>query len=410
MSKSKILGVNVDDDYVKQAASKLGCLQLKCPFLYLGTKVGGSMSRVDSWNEVVDKKTSLWTRVIKAIHGEDDRVNSMEVSGVRSCWKNIVFEVQNLKHQGVNVDDFMQLKIGNGESVSFWKDNWQGGGALKTLVPRLFALENCKDVKLNALEELVERITLAPIEDIWNWSLDSSGEFSVSSIRKFIDKNRIPSAHSKTRWVKYMPIKVNVLAWKIKMDVQPTRLNISRRGMDIPCLEFPCCVCGVESSAHLFFKCDLVRQIARKISGWWNVPYADCISYDEWTVSWKETRIRSPDRLLSFPSGFSLGMVPLKNLDERDSLVPHDSTLTIQNSLSVRTLICSFGANPTVYELDEHPEGQKIEKELKALGCKPSVPAIFIGQELVGGANEIMSMHLKGKLVPLLIKERAIWL
>ncbi|GJR95216.1 monothiol glutaredoxin-S2-like protein [Tanacetum coccineum] len=77
---------------------------------------------------------------------------------------------------------------------------------------------------------------------------------------------------------------------------------------------------------------------------------------------------------------------------------------------SVRTLICSFGANPTVYELDEHPEGQKIEKELKALGCKPSVPAVFIGQELVGGANEIMSMHLKGKLVPLLIKERAIWL
>nr|GEV96739.1 monothiol glutaredoxin-S2-like [Tanacetum cinerariifolium] len=59
--------------------------------------------------------------------------------------------------------------------------------------------------------------------------------------------------------------------------------------------------------------------------------------------------------------------------------------------ISVRTLICSFGANPTVYELDEHPEGQKIEKELTALGCKPSVPAVFTGQELVGGANEIMS-------------------
>nr|GFB05886.1 hypothetical protein [Tanacetum cinerariifolium] len=44
-------------------------------------------------------------------------------------------------------------------------------------------------------------------------------------------------------------------------------------------------------------------------------------------------RIRSPDRLLSFPSGFPLGMVPLKNLDERNSLVPHDSILTIQNSL-----------------------------------------------------------------------------
>ena len=77
---------------------------------------------------------------------------------------------------------------------------------------------------------------------------------------------------------------------------------------------------------------------------------------------------------------------------------------------SIRTLICSFGANPTVYELDEHPDGQIIEMELKALGCKPCTPTVFIGQELIGGANEIMSLHLKGKLVPMLIKERAIWL
>ncbi|KAJ0742699.1 putative thioredoxin-disulfide reductase [Helianthus annuus] len=77
---------------------------------------------------------------------------------------------------------------------------------------------------------------------------------------------------------------------------------------------------------------------------------------------------------------------------------------------SIKTLICSFGANPTVYELDERPDGQQIEKELIALGCKPSVPAVFIGQELVGGSNEIMSLHLKGMLVPMLIKERAIWL
>nr|KAJ0187176.1 hypothetical protein LSAT_V11C900456760 [Lactuca sativa] len=77
---------------------------------------------------------------------------------------------------------------------------------------------------------------------------------------------------------------------------------------------------------------------------------------------------------------------------------------------SIRTLICSFGANPTVYELDEHPDGQLIERELKALGCKPCIPSVFIGQELIGGANEIMSMHLRGHLVPMLIKERAIWL
>nr|GEX91141.1 hypothetical protein [Tanacetum cinerariifolium] len=68
----------------------------------------------------------------------------------------------------------------------------------------------------------------------------------------------------------------------------------------------------------------------------------ECKLYDEFdkfsymkehTRSWNEMRIRSPDRLLSFPSGFPLGMVPPKNLDKRNSLVPHDSILTIQNSL-----------------------------------------------------------------------------
>ncbi|CAH1425091.1 unnamed protein product [Lactuca virosa] len=77
---------------------------------------------------------------------------------------------------------------------------------------------------------------------------------------------------------------------------------------------------------------------------------------------------------------------------------------------NIRTLICNFGAYPTVYVLDEHPDGQIIERELKALGCKPCITTIFIGHELMGGANEIMSMHLKGHLVPMLLKEGAIWL
>ncbi|KAI3526826.1 hypothetical protein L1887_06090 [Cichorium endivia] len=71
-------------------------------------------------------------------------------------------------------------------------------------------------------------------------------------------------------------------------------------------------------------------------------------------------------------------------------------------SHTIKTLISSFGANASVYELDEHPEGKQIEKELRGLGCKPSVPAVFIGEDLIGGANEIMSLHLKGQLVQLM--------
>ncbi|CAH1446590.1 unnamed protein product [Lactuca virosa] len=69
---------------------------------------------------------------------------------------------------------------------------------------------------------------------------------------------------------------------------------------------------------------------------------------------------------------------------------------------TIKSLINSFGSNPVVYELDEHPNGQQLEDELKALGCKPSVPVVFIGQQLLGGSNEIMSLHLKGELAQLL--------
>ncbi|GKD88839.1 hypothetical protein Tco_1364346, partial [Tanacetum coccineum] len=45
MSKSKIMGVHVDDEKVNRAADKLGCLVFKTPFAYLGSIVGGNMSR-----------------------------------------------------------------------------------------------------------------------------------------------------------------------------------------------------------------------------------------------------------------------------------------------------------------------------------------------------------------------------
>ena len=78
-------------------------------------------------------------------------------------------------------------------------------------------------------------------------------------------------------------------------------------------------------------------------------------------------------------------------------------------SHSIKTLFYNFGANPTVYELDEIPNGHQIEAALVQMGCQPSVPVVFIGQKLVGGANAVMSLHLQSQLVPMLIRARAIW-
>ncbi|XP_061369418.1 monothiol glutaredoxin-S1-like [Gastrolobium bilobum] len=78
-------------------------------------------------------------------------------------------------------------------------------------------------------------------------------------------------------------------------------------------------------------------------------------------------------------------------------------------SHSITSLIRNFGANPTVYELDEITNGGQIESALIQMGCQPSVPAVFIGQNLIGGSKRIMSLHVRNELVPLLMNAGAIW-
>nr|GEW14517.1 hypothetical protein [Tanacetum cinerariifolium] len=276
MSKSKIMGVHVEDEKVKYAASKLRCLILNTSFSYLGTKVGGSMSRVQAWKEVVDKvksrlsnwkmkalsiggglgvsslyalnrglmlkwvwrfysqKTSLWARVIKAIYGDDGKVGK----ALETCKSVIVSK----KLTDSNLDNSFRRKT-------------RGG---------------FEQVQYNALSHLVHAVTLVPLSDRWVWSLESSEEFYVASVRKVIDEKRLLNVNTMTRWIKCVPIKVNVLAWKIKIDALPTRLNISCRCIDIDSILCPICDCGVESSSHLFFSCSLAKQVARKISLWWD--------------------------------------------------------------------------------------------------------------------------------------------
>ena len=110
-------------------------------------------------------KDSLWTKVITAIHGVNGNVSSSGEKAGRSCWLAIVDEVRALHKKGVYVFDFMNLKLGNGEMVKFWLDRWYEGGILKDLFPRLFALENMKEVtvssKLNG-DNLVDSFWRSP--------------------------------------------------------------------------------------------------------------------------------------------------------------------------------------------------------------------------------------------------------
>nr|GEW61773.1 RNA-directed DNA polymerase, eukaryota [Tanacetum cinerariifolium] len=238
MSKSKIMGVLVDSDKVKCDASKLGCLILKTLFSYLGSKVGGSMSRVHTWNE--------------AIHGDDGKVGGYVKDGAKSCWLSIVNEINSLKNK-----------------------------ALKNRYPRIYSLETCKLITVGmklahtSLDSSFRRVSRGGVEQ------EQFDELSAL----VIDDKSLPEVDSKTRWIKYVPIKVNVHAWKVKTDSLPTRFNVSRRGIHIDSIMCAICDKGAETSSHLFFSCCMARQTVRMITRWWDVPYGEVDSFEDW-INW----------------------------------------------------------------------------------------------------------------------------
>ncbi|XP_074267512.1 monothiol glutaredoxin-S9-like [Silene latifolia] len=69
---------------------------------------------------------------------------------------------------------------------------------------------------------------------------------------------------------------------------------------------------------------------------------------------------------------------------------------------TVNILFQELGVTPCIYEIDQDPDGKEMEKAIMKLGCNAPVPAVFIGGKLMGSTNEIMSLHLRGKLIPLI--------
>ncbi|GJX13795.1 RNA-directed DNA polymerase, eukaryota, reverse transcriptase zinc-binding domain protein [Tanacetum coccineum] len=263
---------------------------------------------------------TLWARVIKAIHGADGRIGANSSVGISSCWTNITQEMNSLSKKGIDLMKYMHIKVGNGDTTVFWEDKWCEEGVLKDRFPRVYALESCKQITVAAklsqpnlsfsfrrnprggceldqfqkVEDLVSLVSLAPISDRWIWELENTGDFSVASVRRMIDDQMLPRLDCKIRWIKYVPIKVNVHAWKAMTDSLPTRFNMSRRGISIDSILCANCDTGVETSRHLFFKCGMARDVVNLITRWWNVPDSNFNSYEEW-LAWLEN-VRLPSK------------------------------------------------------------------------------------------------------------------
>ncbi|GJY95036.1 RNA-directed DNA polymerase, eukaryota [Tanacetum coccineum] len=196
----------------------------------------------------ISQDNSLWARVINAIHGHSIQVPA---ASSPSLWISIVREFHVLKSRGIDFVSYCKKRIGNGLNTRFWEEVWIGDQKLCNLFPRIFALENDKTCtvavklldgierslrrhvrggvesqQLIQIHELISTSFLSNTEDRWVWSLNGSGLFRVSDIRILLDDSFLPKEVVATRWVKFLPIKINIFAWKVSLDRLPTRLNL----------------------------------------------------------------------------------------------------------------------------------------------------------------------------------------
>ncbi|GKB04934.1 RNA-directed DNA polymerase, eukaryota [Tanacetum coccineum] len=272
----------------------------------------------------ISQGSSLWARVIKTVHGADGNIGMVRKVGVKSCWANIVNEINVLSNKGVNLMKYLRIRLGNGDSTLLWDDPWHVGGILKDRFPRVYALETFKSVTVGdklahpslshsfrrmprggaelsqfvEFTEMMQQVILAPMSDRWTWTLNNSGEFSIASVRKLIDDKMCTGGNQITRWIRYVPNKVNIHAWKVMTNSLATKFNISRRGIDIDSISCVNCGIGVETTSHLFFTCEMAQQVSHLINLWWDVPDMEIDSYDSWKIWVGNIRLTSKTKMM----------------------------------------------------------------------------------------------------------------
>ncbi|GJX00413.1 RNA-directed DNA polymerase, eukaryota [Tanacetum coccineum] len=116
----------------------------------------------------------------------------------------------------------------------------------------------------------------------------------VSSVYLFVNVLEIrilPKEEVATRWVKVMPIKINVLYWRVCLDKLPTRLNLSLKGIDTLTIVCPLCHASVEFGSHILFSCPMARHLWRQLMRWWELEDIDLASYDDWLIWLNSSRL-----------------------------------------------------------------------------------------------------------------------
>ncbi|XP_071712654.1 uncharacterized protein [Rutidosis leptorrhynchoides] len=202
---------------------------------------------------------------------------------------------------GFSFNNSFARVIGEGRGISFWKDHWIGDQRLRDKFPRLYRLEEVKDVKLcdrvtwsgtsltfrwqwirspfgrnsgeiNEIKTIVAgTVRSNNASDGWKWLPSDDGRFNTRRLTEIIDDKLHGSAGSdmETMRSKLVPKSLGIFVWRAKRRRLPVRVELDNRGIDLHTVRCPVCDDDVESTDHALILCKFATEVWERVFRWW---------------------------------------------------------------------------------------------------------------------------------------------
>nr|GFA48926.1 RNA-directed DNA polymerase, eukaryota, reverse transcriptase zinc-binding domain protein [Tanacetum cinerariifolium] len=202
--------------------------------LGIGSIFGLNMGLLFKWIwRILTRPSDLWAKVICSIYGRYGGAFCDLPSRLkRNTWGSILTSVHRLKEKGIDLLSFCSRKLVNGVSISFWEDIWCGNSSLKSRSPR----GRAELAQFKVMLEILGDVTLSEHCDSWVWS-------------------------------------------------RGLMVNLDRKGIEVDSLLCPICRLDIETVNHLFFNCDMAKDLWALVAKWWELDVPLCSNISDW-YSW----------------------------------------------------------------------------------------------------------------------------
>ena len=111
--------------------------------------------------------------------------------------------------------------------------------------------------------------------------------FSVAGCKDLLHEGNYTGQRFKLKWESWVPIKVNLIAWRAERDRQPTRVALEKRRVKIDNVLCPFCNMVEEDLKHLLVGCGFAYGVWSGICKWCKLDPFFAYAFDDLLMLYK---------------------------------------------------------------------------------------------------------------------------